>query len=183
MDLIKVITPLIGIVARERTREQPYLYDDARQEGLIRAWTVLTERPDAPREYVVAAAKRGVGDVVRGRPAFGAASHRGRQDAHDLAGPLVRLVDGGGEELVIDPEDPSAQDAYDAADVAGLVRRSVAELADPIDRLMVYERFWGDRLYADIGKDVGLTKQALERRWANHVRPALRERLQHHIAA
>lgn len=94
MSHLTTLTPLIGIIAREKTATRPDLYDDARQEGLIRAWTVEQDKPDAPREYVLAAARRGVGDAVRGRAAFGADSHRGRRDAIDGAESLDMVLTG-----------------------------------------------------------------------------------------
>jgi RNA polymerase sigma factor (sigma-70 family) len=175
---VEGLAPLVGIIARERTRERPDLYDDARQEGMIRAWVVLECRPDAPPAYVAAAARRAVNDVVRGRPPFGAESHRGRQDAHDTAGPLTRESADGAEYLVADPEDLAAADALTASEVAEAVREAVTDL-DAEDRAVVFGRYWLDQGFAEIAETLGRPAGTLSRRWTEKIRPRLRADLAH----
>lgn len=181
MTHLDTLRPLLAVIARERTAARPDLYDDALQEGMIRAWSVEQEKPDAPREYVLAAARNAIGDVARGRPALGAASHRGRQDAADTAIPLVQR-DPDGEEAELDVEDASAALAMRQAESAAArwdIAAAVASLPVGSDIELVARRFWGDQDYRSIAADMGVKHTALERRWAGHIRPHLREHLAH----
>jgi RNA polymerase sigma factor (sigma-70 family) len=172
MTSVETLAPLVGILARERTARYPDLYDDARQEGLVRAWTVLEKRPDAPASYVVAAVKRGINDVVRGRPSFGAASHRGRRDAHVGASALTRQGEDG-EGYVHESEDPRARDVFDAVEVGQAVRDAVQGLA-PEDRALVFGRYWEDLRFSDLAPLLGRPTGSLSRRWTDVIRPRLR---------
>lgn len=172
---VESLAPLVGLIARERTSAYPGLYDDARQEGLVRAWEVLGKRPDAPAPYVTAAVKRGVHDVLRGRPAFGAPRHRGRQDAHEGAVALTRQTDEG-EEYAMEPEDTTTAAAYEAVDVRDAVQAAVRALPYE-DRRLVFGRYWEDRSFADLALELGRPEGTLSRRWTDVVRPRLREAL------
>lgn len=180
MSHLATIAPLVGIIAREKTTSRPDLYDDARQEGLIRAWTVATAKPDAPREYLVAAARRGVNDVLRGRPSFGEEGRRGWQDAVDSAGPLYRTIEGE-DVLVTDPADYAAEDAFRAAldaATATLVQVAVAGLA-PADRQLVELRFYEGLDWRGVADVLGKKSEAVRRRFADHIAPALAASLAH----
>lgn len=76
---LESLRPIIGVIARERTREDPSNYDDAVQEGMINAWRAITSRPDAPRPYALVAAKNGIRGHVSGRATYGKPSSRGRR--------------------------------------------------------------------------------------------------------
>lgn len=165
------------VAAEESARERrPELFEDAAQEGRIAAWRVLEERPDASGPYVRTAVRRAVRDVFRGRPATGAPSHRGRQDAFDEAGPLEVEKSDGGVYLVAEPADRVAGDALEAVerreDVARLLE-AVAGLPDR-ERFYVWARFWRDWAGADIARELGIARHTMELVWAQRTRPALR---------
>jgi RNA polymerase sigma factor (sigma-70 family) len=184
MSHLTKLAPLIQIIAAERTKGRPELFEDAVQEGMIRAWMVEAKKPDAPREYVLAAARNGVADLVRGRRAFGAPSHQGRQDAMSGWQPFV-VDDDYDEDETLDLTDAGAELATEQALMAAHradVSSAVATLPDG-DADLVLRRFWLDQTYPDVAKAVGTTVAALQRRFVNHIRPALRERLEHLEAA
>lgn len=176
------ITPLVGIIAREKTAARPELYDDARQEGLIAAWLAEAADPTRSREYLVATARRAIAHVVGGRASFGAEGRRGWQDAHKSAGPLV-VGRGDSEGFVIDPADVTAADAFaevDELDVSGHVWRAVAELVevhpgDPYIASCVAEGWTWDA----IAEGAGRKPEACRRRFRDHIAPRLRAELAH----
>lgn len=172
---VESLRPLIEIMASERTKERPDLWEDAVQEGLIRAWRVLTDRPGSDRAYVTAAARRGVGDVLRGRPLTGEEGRRGYMDAADHSDPLV-VETADGEEFATEPADASAEDAFLAVDYRDEVRAAVGRL-EPEDRDVVFLRYWRDLGYREISPIVGKPAGTLSRRWTETIRPRLREDL------
>jgi RNA polymerase sigma factor (sigma-70 family) len=176
MDLIKKITPLVTIMARERTGDRPHLYDDARQEGLIRAWEREQQKPGQKTAYYYVAARGGVVDHLRGRPTFGAPRHAGVKDAHESAHPLTVLGPDGQEHLITDPEDLSTADAFGATEIGQAVRDAVAGLSER-DRLLVYLCYWEDLSFAQASEILGRSSNALQLQWRNTIRPRLREEL------
>lgn len=167
--------PLAGIMAREATRDHPDAYEDARQEALIAAWRVQQDRPDASPAYVRKAARRAAVDVVRGRPAFGAASHRGRADAADYADALVS--DDG--TFTREPADAGALSALGAVESRAALEpvcEAVAALR-PEYRALVFLRFWEDRTARETGAALGWTETGVLEAWSKRIRPALREAL------
>lgn len=178
MTHLATLTPLLGIIAAERTADRPDLFDDVRQEALIRAWEVERDKPEAPREYVLAAARRAAADVLRGRPAFGEESHRGRQDAHDTAGPLTVSEDDDVDE-VAPLADRSAERALaeaDLVDVREAVRGAVRALPED-DREAVFLRFWHGMTWPEIAATQGRGTNATRVRFEKHTAPTLREAL------
>jgi hypothetical protein len=162
---LDTLTPLIGIIARERTSARPDLYDDARQEGLIRAWTVEQAKPDAPRQYVLAAARRGIADVVRGRPSFGAASHRGNRDAADSAHGF-HLDAETAEDFAAELADPAAEAALLRVEDRDAYRRVLVSVRalSPTLRRVVELRLAGEE-FAAIGRAVGVSTATAHRRY------------------
>lgn len=77
---LESVETIIGVIARERTRGNPDNYEDAFQEGMIHAWQALVARPDAPRAYIVAAARNGVTSVSMGRAPTGKPSTQGKAE-------------------------------------------------------------------------------------------------------
>lgn len=168
MTDVETLAPLVGIMAAERTKDRPDLFDDARQEGLIAAWRALgREEARDPGKYARAAARRAVGDVMRGRPAFGAESHRGKQDAHDTS---VPLVDDEGR-YVAEPR--HIECGYATAEGEWL-RAAVRRLPER-QRRYVFLRFWQGLTAAEIAAELGLAKHTVELMWAEQIRPTLRE--------
>lgn len=165
---------LVEVMAAERTKESPDLFDDAVQEGMIAAWEASEARPDAPSAYLHGAARNGVRNVVSGRCLTGQEGRRGWQDAHDSADPLT-VTTAGGEEYVIEPA--CARSERDFA-VIGLehVRDAVAALPAG-DAALVHARYWEGLGFADASARLGRPAGTLSRRWTEIVRPALREAL------
>ena len=167
MRVIEELAPLVGIMAAERTRDRPDLFDDARQEGLIAAWLVSEKQPDASPAYVHTVARRAVGDVLRGRPAFGAERRRGWRDAHNGADSLER-EDG---KYVIDP---GAHDAgMEAVEHRDHIAQAVRSL-DPVARRYVFLRFWHGMTVAEVAAEMGVKPRSLEDLW-RRIRPELME--------
>ena len=169
------LRPLVEIMAAERTRDAPHLFEDAVQEGLIAAWSASEAHPEKKPAYYRTAARNGVTSVLRGRSMTGAASRQGRQDAHDLSEPLAKPGDSG--EFVVDPVDERAGDALGGVDYKVAVRDAVRRLSG-FDRELVYLRFWHDLDWAAVADHFGITKRSVEWRWQTGVRPALRAELE-----
>lgn len=166
----------IEIVAAERTRSHPELFDECVQEGMIAAWRAMEKSPGKEAVYYRVAAKNGVMAPLRGRSPFGHQAMRGREDAHGHAGSLWAASEDGDEHLVVDPEDERSRAALGAVEVADAVRDVVRTLP-PLDREIVIRRYWDDESFADIARLVDRPAGTLSRRWTQIIRPALREAL------
>ena len=180
MTSLPSLDPLVCIIAAERTRTRPDLFDDACQEGRIAVWQAETKRPDAPRAYLTAAARNGVANHLRGRGCFGAPSRQGRAEPLDHADSIH--VDEDTEETLALLEDPEASLALDRAEIAlarAEVRSAVAAIEDPTDREIVYRRFWLDETWPEVAVAMGRKTEAIRRRFVDHLAPALVERLDH----
>lgn len=178
MTHLATLAPLLGIVAAERTHERPDLFDDVRQEALIRAWEVERDAPEAPREYVLAAARNAATDAVRGRPGFGESGRRGWQDAHDVAGPLT-VDDDHDVDTVAPLADASAARALEEADLADVceaVRTAVRELP-AADRNAVFLRFWQGMTWPQVAAELDRGTNATRVRFERHIAPTLRASL------
>lgn len=175
---VEGLAPLVGIMAAERTKDRPSDFDDAYQEGLIAAWRAL-ENFVSPA-YVTACARNAIGDVLRGRPSFGAAPHRGAKDAHTVAGPFTHDVDDDPDNLYA-LSDEAALAAILRAQMAPHaveVRAAVADLRAE-DATAVYLRFYEEFSWPEVAAHLGRGTEAVRRRFVNHTAPLLRERLSH----
>lgn len=161
---------LVEVMAAERTKEAPHLFEDAVQEGMIAAWEASEARPDAPAAYVHGAARKGVLTVVSGRPLTGQEGRRGWQDAHDSTVPLVVQSDEG-EEFALEPACPRAAQALQSVGLEH-VREAVAALPAE-DAALVYARYWRGLSFAEASVVLGRPAGTLARRWTTLVRPAL----------
>lgn len=177
MNYNGTVTPylrrFIEIVASERTKDQPDLFDECVQEGMIAAWQAMEKHPGKTDTYYRAAAKRGVLKPLRGRASFGAESQRGKEDAHGHTTPLYGTNSDGDDVLVIEP---AVEAPYASIDVKGAVREAVAAL-DEDDRVLVFGRFWEGLSYAEMADILLTRKNRLEWRWMRTIRPALEEAL------
>lgn len=169
---LDTLKPLVEIMAAERTKDRPDLFEDAVQEGLIAAWQASETHPGKEARYYRAAARNGVVSVLRGRPATGAEGRRGWQDAHDSSGPLVVEGSDGFEYLVAEPADATAARDFDAAEIRSAIAEAVSDL-DPLDVEIVVGRFWEDLGFADLAKRTGRPAGTLSRRWTEIIRPRL----------
>lgn len=181
---LATLAPLIGMIARERTRTTPHLYDDARQEGLIAVWRVAADRPDASRAYLVACARNAITGVVTRDTMTGKPSHRGREDAHTTA-----------VGYRFDPDDDPARTGW-LTDVGAAQALAAAEMAahtrqvhdavtalDPDDTDLVVLRFWRGQTFPEIARDRARGTEVYRRRWVEHIRPRLRAQLRHLASA
>lgn len=170
---------LIEIMAAERCREHPELFDECVQEGMIAAWRTMGSHPDKPPSYHHASARRAINDVLRGRKPFGAESRRGSPDAHTTSESLWRTNSDGDDVLATEP---AVEAPYAAVDVQDAVREAVAALPEE-DRILVFGRFWEDLSYPEMAKILATRKNRLEWRWMTSIRPALEEALEPLVAA
>lgn len=174
---------LVEIMAAERTKEVPHLFEDAVQEGMIAAWTASEKFPDRKPAYYHTAARNGVLSVLRGRPMTGEEGRRGWQDAHDHSGPLAVESADGVEYLVAEPVCPLAVRDFGTVEIAEEIRDAIFEVVEePLDKAIVFGRFWEDLGFEEISKRVGRPAGTLSRRWTETVRPALRARLAEVVA-
>ncbi len=176
MDLT-TIYPLVTLMAGEQTRGKPWLFEDARQEGLIKAWQASESKPEAGRQYAAAAARHGVWGVVTGRHSYtgqpSRAGTRGRWDAMPGAVSSDALTEDG---ISIEHADETAGlpfEVADMTDVRARVRAAVSALPDARDREIVYLAFWSGLNFAEIGARYGTTKAAIRGRWMRAIKPAL----------
>lgn len=186
-ELLERVAPLVGIMAREKTAGNPSLYDDARQEGLIRAWLAQQKYDaDNPRAYMVAAARSGISGLLRGRPPFGAEGRRGWRDAHDTSVSLTSSI------RVDERENRShASPSFDEASLADEAARRDMEHAEtaPIrdavraavatlprrDQIIILSRFAHRATWPEVAKVAGSpSADAARIRFADHIAPALR---------
>lgn len=178
MTHLDTLTPLLGIIAAERTKDRPDLFEEVRQEAMIRAWEVETAKPEAPREYVLAAARRAANDVLRGRPRFGEEGRRGWQDAHDVAGPLTFGEDDSEDEALTLQDDAArvALEHAEASDLRDAVSRAVSRLSED-DRDLVVRRFYLEQTWPEIASTRGRSANAVRVYFDTHLAPLLREAL------
>ena len=162
---LHALRPLVEIIAAERTTTAPHLFDDAVQEGLIAAWKAENARPDAPRSYVVGAARNGVRSVLRGRPMTGQEGHRGWQDASDYTDEV--------DEASKVKATSADHDSAELSQVWGAVRRLESTEAH-IATMRAYGYDW-----KQIGPRVGLQGEAARRRFVHHIAPRLASELAH----
>ena len=178
MSHLDTLTPLLGIIAAERTKERPDLFDEIRQEALIAAWRVEKAHPEASREYVLASARNAANGVLRGRPAFGAEGHQGRQDAHDNATSLTYDDDTDVDTVaaLADPTAERALEAVEISDVAADVRAAVRDL--PADEAeVVFLRFWQEMTWPEVAASMGRGTNATRVRFEKHIAATLRDTL------
>lgn len=180
---LATIAPLVGIIAREHTASNPSAYEDARQEGMIHAWQAAEDRPDAPREYLVAAARNGIIGSVMGRSPFGAPSHQGRAEPLDSAQPFAYDEETGEDEST-SLEDRSVAYLLHLAEIAPAREeiRAVIRDADYLtdaDRAVILRRFWREQTWPEIAVATDKRTEAVRRRFVDVLAPLLAADLDH----
>lgn len=173
------LAPLLGVMAAERAKGDADLCDELRQEALVAAWRVMSERPDASRAYVTVSARRAMDAILRGGSPFGAPSHRGRAEPLDTAAPytLSAQEEDDHASVLADAASASALQRVELDDVRAEVAREVARLGR--DGIIVQLRFWDELEWSEIATRTGLPRGTVFRRWASHARVTLAQRLEH----
>ena len=165
---LPVIEPLVGIIAREATAGRPGDYDDVRQEGLIAAWQAATARPDAPREYLVAAARNGIKSLLRGRKAFGA---HGRRGLDPSTSSLDALTDS--EESAWDAPDDRALTAFDRVEALDEFEDMVRVLPTAYQEI-VRLRELDDLEWSEVAQRTGRANgSSVSKTWKTYIQPLL----------
>jgi RNA polymerase sigma factor (sigma-70 family) len=169
---------LLRIKAADRTRGNVTSNDtwqDLLQEGRIVQWRVLTRRPDAPREYVSAAMSHRLVECVMRGTWTGMPTAQGRP-----RDPLRR-----GDRDSVDDETLQLDQVLQAAEVLDdvCVAYHHGEILQALNALTLTQReiavlrYYGGWSDAEIAVRQGCSKQTVERRWREQVRPALAARL------
>lgn len=145
-------------IARDRCASQPWLLEDAVQEGMIAAWEAWQHRP-GNRDYAIGAARNNIKAIAMGTRSMTGSSRQGRAMEQTPA--------------QWDPDlDDSRAMSYD--DVEAEMAYHRREIAAVISELTERQR----RVVADIAFGVPLTRtQSGE--WSGRLRPRLAEKLSH----
>lgn len=160
---LESVRTIVGVIARERTRGFPDKYDDALQEGMICAWQVLQKRPDAPRAYVIAAARNGVTSSSLGRAPFGKAPMRGSRQVDAFPFCALSSVDGeDSEEERLNRLANLAQDPWNAVDTKMDVEAAMEQWSAE-QRKLAYLVFYCDMTMAEASAWLGKAPQWGER--------------------
>lgn len=171
-DTLNRLYQMAEIMAGERTNDHA-LAADAAQEGRIAAWTTLNSHPGKPHSYYVASVRRGVTNVLRGRPYTGQTSQRGCERVPAaLIGTLTRTNPEGTE---YDLDTPSTTD-IEATIVDRVTINAALATLTPEDRTVALTILNDDDL-KDVGPSLGKASSWASRRFAQHVAPALRAAL------
>lgn len=171
---LSALPPLAELMASEQG-VHPDLWDDAVQEGMIRAWLTTEQRPDASPQYVHTAMRHGVRGLSTGRSHYGAPSRQGRRE------PLDTHFEQMPEEeshsfITIAPYDR----VEELADVdVDAIRKAVKGLTAR-DQWLVHLRFTKDLSWPEMSKEMaplgrGTGANALRKRFQEHIAPTLRE--------
>lgn len=162
-DDLRELEGLLVTIAAERTKESPALFDDALQEAMIGAWERLEQGHS--KGIAIHKARQAATDVVRGRRMTGSkAEGRGVVDSHTKATSLIRQSgDSGGEEYVIEPSDPGADHAIEQIDARQALGAALSALQQH-ERYLLWMFFYEGRTQAEIGREFGLTSQAISLR-------------------
>lgn len=171
-DRLKAVRRFVARPAREATGSNSGAFEDSVQEGVIAAWKLLQETPEAPLSWALRSAKFAAINAARGRRHTGApertkmsaptqsvASLEEITEAHDEEGyaiPAVFVTDPWGSEI-------------DGLDVRGALARLCEE-----DRRLVWLRFWEGRSEADTAQVLGISRSLVSYRWTYRIVPALR---------
>ena len=156
-DELRAARPLVEIMAAERCKDRPDLFQDAVQEGLIALWRVSETHPDASDRYRRACARNAVANVLRGRPLTGQASRRGWQDAATTAVPVDPTMP---DPAYVEPGFARVETDSETS----FLREAVAGLPDR-QREYVVLRFWGGMSDAEIAAALGTTASAMHHVW------------------
>ena len=97
LSRLEDLQPLVRAIARQWSRDRPAEEDDLAQEIATRLWLVLRRRPDAPHEYLAAAARHAALDYRTRGPSVDRLSQSGRQHPWQMVS-LEALLDEDDEE-------------------------------------------------------------------------------------
>lgn len=155
---------LTNIVA-ERTREQPWLFDDALQEARIGAWQRLEEGKSPG--IAVHKARQAAMDVVRGRRMTGSKASQGgdsasRVNTFAMADSISRVGSDGEEwELELKSLVDTAYRQLVEVEERAMLRTALKVLGAREQRI-VWMRFYEGLPPREIGEREGITRQRVE---------------------
>ena len=152
------IEALLVLITSERVGGQTWLFDDALQEARIRAWERL--RDGHPVGIATYAARQAVIDVLRGSRMTGSKEYAGKGVVR--AEPLVRQGSEG-DEYAVEPIDLSTEAAIALIEARDALRGLLGALGD-VDRRIVTGIYFEGLTQADLGDELGMTRQAISLR-------------------
>lgn len=160
-DQLDELEFLLYQIAGERIGSQPWLFEDALQEARIAVWQRLEQGHSMG--IAVHAAKQAVIDIVRGRRTTGSEMARVPIGAHDKAVSLIQEAPEGGSEWIIEPVDTDSIARLAEIEARDMLSRALAAL-EPSQRYIVWLHFYEGLTMAEIGKEFGVTSQAISLR-------------------
>lgn len=157
-DDLAELDGLIWAIAREHTREQPWLLEDAHQEAAIAAWQRLEEGHS--KGIAIFKVRQAVLDVVRGRRMTGSKESGGIVDSHQKARSIFRTTPDGDEEYVYEPADLTTLDEQERIEARDALRAPLSVLRDD-EREIVAAYYFEGLTSAEIAAERGVTPQAV----------------------
>lgn len=151
---------LVWKIAHRSTLSQPWLFEDAYQEGMLRAWERIEQ--GHPQHIVNYAAKQAIVDLVTGGRMTGSKLRGGgRTDAARHARSIYRTdKDGDRVEYVVEPVDGRTAEEQDLIDLRDELRRAMEVLA-PHHREILYLFYWEGLEQAAIAARLGIKPQSV----------------------
>lgn len=173
---LSALPPLAELMASE-SGVHPNLWEDAVQEGMIRAWLTAESRPDSSPAYVHTAMRHSIKDIASGRSPFGAPSRQGRREPLDTH--FEQMPDEESHAFVTFAPYDRVEELADM-DVAA-VRRAVKALPAR-DQWLIHLRFTQDLTWPEASREMaslgrGTGANTLRKRFQDHIAPALRKAL------
>jgi len=166
--------PLLRIQAYERIH--PDNVPDAVNEARYTIWEVLQKRPDAPPEYVRAAAKTRITEVSMRGNWLGQPSQRGKPSVDPLRRADRDSFDD--PDFLVEASAPEILDTLELAYHEGQILEAIRTLPRRHQEYVVL-RFWGGWTHAELAPLMGVKTNNMARMWTETIKPLLAERLAH----
>lgn len=181
MSKLEDFDPLIRKIARERTHPQPWLFEDTLQEARIAVWKMLDTHPDAEPWLIGVTARRAainataVGTMTGAPKRSIGTGHRTIERLGITSTSYEKLAEALAESGAKLPA-PYTTGDFSATVVEREDVRRALQLLDPVDRELVFDRFWRELTWAELAELRGVTAGAVHCRW-KRVATELRELL------
>jgi RNA polymerase sigma factor (sigma-70 family) len=166
--LLDDVFPHVQKMASNLTKAGTPEWDDAVQEGMIKAWTAARDHPTNGVGYFVRAARNWILTSLSGRSTGKPRRHVNAPDAHEMS---HTIYDDEGKIAFDEP----VTDAYPRVEHDD-VRAAVADL-DPQDRDVAYGRYWLQETIPETAERTGRTRTSIESHWNRYAKPRLIEAL------